>query len=272
MTMRMLDERIHRATQLQLRANDATEPLPAGVCGRLTGIALVYNVEDDYGTVFMPGCLSRTITDKVQQGKVKLFADHGPFTDTHIGTVRDIKDVGDAAIMTADLLDTDAGRKMKEYLEAVLASGGETGLSVGFRPKESEWKQVMNDAGVMIDMVLIYKEIELREISITPVPAVPGTDVTSVRREKGEDDEALLRRALKHILKSLPERDARAVFDEAYATSAAKPDTKDAASTSSAGTSDAAAGAESAKGDTAASELASEEDRVLAVRKAFATV
>lgn len=246
--MKLLKDRLIRATKLEWAARaDGTpmtqDDLGKGVCGRVTGIALVYNVADDYGTMFMPGCLTKTRAEKVDAGKVKLFADHLAYSETHVGVVRSVVDVGDAVVMTADLFDTTAGRAMKEYLEAVLASGGETGLSVGFRAIDREWRDVELANGKR-DTLLIFKEISLGEISITPVPAVPGTDITGVRREPGEHDEDLLRRALRHILRSLPEQDAKAEFDEVYAPGAATTDTEAAPITADAaspeGTSDAA--------------------------------
>ena len=279
-----LNERVFVSTKLELRQAVPVEPgtievpsdLPEGVCGRLTGIALTYSVPDDYGTVFLPGSLDRTRAEAVARGKVKLFADHEPFSETHVGIVRSVEDIGDSAVMTADLFDTEAGREMKEYLAAVLASGGETGLSIGFRPIEKEWR-ADPDTG---EMYCAFKEIALREISITPVPAVPGTTVTSVRHEPGEtDDTLLLRRALRSILVSLPEREARAVFDAVYPINAAgagadPSDTPVApvseASTLASARANAARGTESAtdaSGDDG--ELATMEERLQAVRSAW---
>jgi HK97 family phage prohead protease len=259
-------EHVFVATQLELRAATDAEPLPAGVCGRLTGVALVYDVVDAYGTMFARGCLDKTRTEKVPRNKVKLFADHGPFVECHVGVVRKVEDIGDAAVMTADLFDTEDGRKMKEYLAAVLAADAETGLSIGFRSRGREWRKPESGEG---DSVLVFTEIELGEISITPVPAVPGTDVTGVRKEGAEDedadDPALLKRALRHILAALPEREARAVVDAVYAPGAAKPDTPDAPQpTAGAGTADAE-GAENAEGAS----LATSEERERALRLSF---
>ena len=196
--------------------------LPPGCCAKMTGTALVYNVTDDYGTRFAPGCLAKTVAEKVRPGKVRLFADHEARTRTHVGTVTDIKDVGDTAVMTAVIFDTEAGRAMKEYLEAVTKSGavtgGVTGLSVGFRSREDE--SITIDEGDGPQWACLFKEIELREISVTPVNAVPGTDVLSVRRERGEKDAGLLTRMLARILSEVPESEARAVFDTAYASAA----------------------------------------------------
>jgi HK97 family phage prohead protease len=216
-------------TELVTRAADdtGTDTLPAGCCARMTGVALVYEVRDDYGTVFARGCLAQTVAEKVRPGKVRLFADHEPRTKTHVGTVIDIKDVGDQAIMTAVIFDTEAGRRMKEYLEAVTKSGKETGaatgLSVGFRSREDESTTIEDDEGIE-QWACRFLEIELREISVTPVNAVPGSDVLAVRREPGEKDVGLLTRILARILSEVPESEARAVFDTAYASAADRAD------------------------------------------------
>ena len=237
-------------TEFVTRSADGVgNDIPDGCCGRMTGIALTYGVVDDYGTIFAPGCLAKTTAEKVRQGGVRLFADHDPRTHSHVGTVTDIKDVGDTAVMTAVIFDTDAGRKMKEYLEAVTKSGkvtgGKTGLSVGFRSVEDETVEV--EGGSPWGSTL-FKEIALREISVTPVNAVPGTDVMSVRREAGEKDQGLLHRMLARILAEVPESEAQAVFDTAYA-SAADPAHNDAeptgATPAAAPIADGAAGSES---------------------------
>jgi HK97 family phage prohead protease len=212
-------------TDLVTRAagDTGTENLPAGCCAKMTGIALVYEVRDDYGTMFARGCLAQTIAERVRPGKVRLFADHEPRTKTHVGTVIDITDVGDTAVMTAVIFDTEAGRRMKEYLQAVTASGKETGaatgLSVGFRSREDESTTVDDEDGIE-QWACRFLEIELREISVTPVNAVPGSDVLSVRRQEGEKDAGLLTRILSRILASVPESEARAVFDTVYASAA----------------------------------------------------
>lgn len=265
-------EHVFRQVRLELRvAGKDDAELPKGVCGQITGVALVYSVPDDYGTVFVPGCLAKTRAERVASGKVKLLADHGPFTDSHVGVVRKLEDVGGAAVMTADLFDTDAGRAMKEYIEAVLSSGADTGLSIGFRPIDRVWGEIppemIGERWSKGDQVLFYKEIELREISVTPVPAVPGADVVSVRMQEGETEEGLLGRALRNILRSLPEREARAILDEVYATGAASTDTTAAPPTESgAGTATDAGGAESAKD---APVLATSDQRMTAARQSY---
>ena len=207
---------------------DPADKLPPGCCAKMIGTALVYNTTDDYGTMFAPGCLAQTIAERVRPGKVRLFADHKPETKTHVGTVIDIRDVGDTAQMTAVIFDTVRGREMKEYLEAVTQSGAVTGamtgLSVGFRSREDESITIEDEDGET-QWACLFKVIELREISITPVNAVPGSDVLSVRREHGEPDQGLLQRMLARILSEVPEREARVVFETTYASGADQPDT-----------------------------------------------
>lgn len=195
-----------QATQLELRAEG---DLPPGVVGRVTGIALVYGETDAYGTQFARGSLDRTRAERMSSGKIKLFADHMAITSQHVGVVRSLDDVGDAAVMTADLFDTAEGRKMKEYLAAVMAAGAETGLSIGFVPR----KGMPNPDD---PSVYVFTEIELREISITPVPAVPGAEVAGVRNEEVIDEDFLPEQALRVILAALSEEEARRVFDEVF--------------------------------------------------------
>jgi hypothetical protein len=88
-----------------------------------------------------------------------------------------MEDAGDALLMTADVFDTAEGRAALEYVKAVLASGASTGFSIGFIPRASEMTAVDGQA------VERFTEIELREVSITPMPAVPGAEIASARHE-----------------------------------------------------------------------------------------
>ena len=185
--MTTVTDQTFRAAMLQTVA--LGDDLPPGVIGRVQGIALVYDVVDEHGTVFARGCLARTVRERVAGGKVRLFFDHGgaPVTgmydsSMHVGTVRSLHDVelGDGthgAQMLAELFDTSAGRACYEYLKAVEATGGETGLSVGFVPKGMKSRRVM----VGGDMREQFTEVPLREISITSISSIPGTAVTAVR-------------------------------------------------------------------------------------------
>lgn len=191
----MMPTTIFRAFKPELRDTN----LPTGVIGQVAGIAVMYDTLDDYGTMFGRTSLHRTMKERVAAGKVKLYWDHGdaPLTgfydsDLHIGTVRSLEDVQVepgkwGAYMIADIFDTPKGNEAKQYLQGVLASGGETGLSVGGRAKGIKSEMVSLDG----QQVERFTEFPLREISITSMQAVPNSSVLAVRQEDvlplGED-------------------------------------------------------------------------------------
>ena len=184
---------------LQVRADN----LPPGICGRVTGIALTFDVVDSYRTMFARGCADRTIQRKVTTRKLPLLMDHERSTGAHVGVVSSMTDTGPALMMAADLFDTADGRAALEYAKAVIASGASTGFSIGFRPMRSEMLTVDNEP------VERFTEIELREVSMTPMPAVPGTDVLGARTESDvadpmRSDVQLLEVAAKAALNALP--------------------------------------------------------------------
>lgn len=187
----------HSVTHLELRAAD---DLPAGVCGRIQGVALVYDSVDWYGTMFAPGCMARSIADRVNSSKVNLFLDHTKQVRCHVGVVRSMTDVGDTCVMVGDLFDTADGRLALEYCKAVIAAGAETGISIGFIPRKGE---IVKDATGITTGNYRFNEIELREESITPVPAVEGALVTGARHEDENDPEVMVT-ALRSIVASLP--------------------------------------------------------------------
>lgn len=163
---------------LQVRAEAA---LPPGVAGRVSGVALTYEVVDSYATMFARKSVKRSIDNRVAARKVPLMMDHEYTSKAHVGVVTMMEDVGDTLVMTADVFDTADGRAALEYVKAVLASGASTGFSIGFIPRTSEM--------VTIDgrSVERFTEIELREVSITPMPAVPGAEIASARNDAADD-------------------------------------------------------------------------------------
>lgn len=171
----------------------AADPLPDGVVGRVEGIALVYDVIDSYGTMFARGALGDAPA-RAGRGEIKLYWDHGNAlsgsysTDDHIGVVRTLEDVdlpsGQTGVrMAADLFDTLSGRKAHEYLRAVAATGSETGLSIGGRFDGDDMDIEEHDG----ETVLVFRRVELREVSVTAMPAVPGAVVTFVRQRARQD-------------------------------------------------------------------------------------
>ena len=185
---------------LQVRAES---DLPAGVAGRVAGIALTYEVVDSYDTMFARGAAKRSIDTRVAARKLPLLMDHERSTRAHVGVVTAMEDMGDALLMSADIFDTAEGRSALEYVKAVLASGASTGFSIGFIPRRSE--------AVLIDgrSVERFTEIELREVSVTPMPAVPGAEVQAARHDEEDaveerSDEELLALAARASLDALP--------------------------------------------------------------------
>jgi HK97 family phage prohead protease len=191
----------------------AESDLPPGIAGRVSGVALTYEVVDSYQTMFARKSAKRTIDNKVAARKVPLLMDHERTSKAHVGVVTEMQDVGDALVMTADIFDTADGRAALEYVKAVLASGASTGFSIGFVPRASEMTTVNGKP------VERFTEIELREVSITPMPAVPGAEVASARNEempeessKRTDDDLLLI-AARVALDALPVEARTALLD-----------------------------------------------------------
>lgn len=206
--LQMLQARIDTAPQLELRAAEGTD---AGFCGRLMGVALPYGVVDTYGTVFKQGCLDRTRAKKVAARKVKLFLDHSYGVRQHVGTILEMPDVAGSAMIVAGLLDTPQGREAKEYLQAVLASGSETGLSVGFYCRKEESGEVDGRK------VTVFTEIELDEISITPRQSVPGAVVTGTRAEAlalEAEEVPIAERTFRLLAEALPSERVAAIVAE----------------------------------------------------------
>jgi HK97 family phage prohead protease len=173
--------------------------------------------------VFARGCAKRTIDTKVKARRVPFLMDHEREVDAHVGVVASLTDTGDGLVMVADLFDTEAGHAARDYVKAVMAAGAVTGLSIGFVPKRTEMAVV---DGKTVERFL---EIELREVSLTPMPSVPGTDVLGARSDKStpdvpeqlrdpvRTDRDLLMIAARTALDALSVTDRQAVLD-AYAS------------------------------------------------------
>ena len=259
---------------ITLRSAEEDGGLPDGVCGRVLGTALRFDVVDDYGTMFAPGCAARSIAQRVKGRKLNFVLDHDRGVRSHVGTVTAMDEVGNGYALTADLFDTEDGRRAKEYVRAVLASGGSTGLSISFRPHRSEIVAVPGSKG----QVERFTEIELREVTLTPFPAVPGADVLAVRREAAglplariSDPDDLVVEVARATLRAMTPED-RARFLAEMATDPARSRASSAA-TPPAGTDPArTVPATTPTGGTAAAQdkpAATMEDRLRAVRASF---
>lgn len=254
--MKTLAEKRYHLSDATLAVRAETE-LPEGIAGRVSGIALTYDQVDSYGTMFSRGCAKRSIDTRVKAGKLPLLMDHERSTRAHVGVVRSLEEVGDALVMTADVFDTAEGRAALEYVKAVLGADASTGFSVGFVPRQSESVKV---DGVSVER---FTEIELREVSITPMPAVPGADVLGARNEAeapeaDRSDDELLVLAARLALEALP-AELRGVILGAYAD-AAIPAPVPASSTDT-----------RANDAPDAPRVASMDERIAAVRRSFST-
>ena len=196
--------------RLELRAEG--DALPAGIAGRVAGVALTYDVVDTYGTMFQRGCANQSVATKVKARKVPLLMDHDRSVASHVGVVAGMSEVGDTLVMVADLFDTPDGRAALEYVKAVMAAGASTGFSIGFVPRASQ--RVMVDGAP----VELFTEVELREVSITPMPSVPGTAVTAARADEPvmdevvRDERTLLVLAAEVALRALADSDRQMVW------------------------------------------------------------
>lgn len=244
--------------------------LPAGVCGRMQGIAMVYDQVDWYDTIFARGCLDKSITERVFARKVNVFADHIKQVRCHVGVVSDARTIGDSVVVTIDLLDTADGRVMLEYARACVAADIETGLSIGFIPRRGE--MVKDPAGIATGQYR-FLEIEWRETSVTPVPAVPGTMVTGARNEDGEPgtEDELTADEIRAILSTAPQDRLNEVLIEmgyARSTDNAASDTPDADATPPEDTPVAESSNEEADEEVRFMPF---EERIAALRASFAT-
>lgn len=266
---RPLELATHR-TQITVR-DAADGDLRPGTCGTIMGVACVYNTPDYYGTMFAPGCFAKTAAQKISAGKVKLFTDHEWETRSHIGVVRSFTDAGMSVIMEADLLDTEDGRAAKEYLAACMAAKAFTGLSVGVFEREGALA-----TGPDGSPVWAFTECELEEVSTTPVPAVPGSEVLTVR-SRPPDTQRLLRVALGGIIAALgPDVVAEQlrILAESRATTEAHRSTATAEARNAAGhtppDSDRIGEPRQGISERQGTALASLDDRLAAVRASFA--
>lgn len=275
--MMLAPERAYRATSL---APVDTTTLPPGVVGRLGGIALVYDVVDSYGTTFARGALTRTMRERVATGKVKLYWNHGDAhvtgaydTDLHVGVVRRMWDEQRGgqyvAMLEADLFNTEEGRKAHEYLKAVHAAGGETGLSIGMMPGTLK----VDQRTTTIDGVECVRitECGLREVSIVSEPSVPGTAVTHVRAETAPPPDEIDYTPLLHTICEHVGADAFRAMTGAVLGDATDPTDSDAAGDCNADADSDAAPVDSPANDEPAATLyASMDERLLAYRRLYA--
>ena len=138
----------------------------AGSDGRtLTGLAVPY----DTPTEIVPGfneIIARGAIDLA--ARPSLFYRHGE----PIGVVTEMTDTADGLEITARISDTSQGRDAA----TLVADGAITALSIGFF--EREWQDVETQDG----FTRTQTKIDLREISLVPIPAYDDAQITSIRQ------------------------------------------------------------------------------------------
>lgn len=140
----------------------------AGGDGRtITGLAVPY----DTPTEIVPGW-----TEVIARGAIdltarpSLFYRHGE----PIGIVTEMTDTADGLEITARISDTTQGRDAA----TLVADGAITALSIGFFEREWEDKETQDG------YTRTQTAIDLREVSLVPIPAYDQAQITSVRERK----------------------------------------------------------------------------------------
>ena len=137
----------------------------AGDGRTLTGLAVPY----DTPTEIVPGfneIIARGAIDLA--ARPSLFYRHGE----PIGVVTDMTDTADGLEITARISDTAQGRDAA----TLGADGAITALSIGFF--EREWQDVETQDG----FTRTQTKIDLREVSLVPIPAYDDAQITSIRQ------------------------------------------------------------------------------------------
>lgn len=129
--------------------------------GQIRGVALPYGVKDSYDTIFDAGCVSNA------SGKVKLHRSHNP--DTPIGFAMLREGMGSLEY------DAEVFKDLPEVLPTweMIKRGLFDGVSIGFDVKDSYYDPVED--------CVHFRRIEIMELSVVSIPAVPGATITEVR-------------------------------------------------------------------------------------------
>jgi HK97 family phage prohead protease len=144
--------------------------------GELELRAFAYNVLDDYRTVFLPGCATRSL-DK----RLPVFAWSHDVADV-IGRATAWRDTPTGPVVVGRL-DVDARVPRALQALAQVESGTITECSIGFsatragkraptKAEEERWPGVE----------VVYTDIDVYEVSLVFAGAVPGSEVLALRR------------------------------------------------------------------------------------------
>ena len=140
---------------------------------RLTGMAVPYNTETDIAGVFKERFAKKAFDKRIDKGAVMLANHDGlPFASVR-GNTMSFEERKDGLYFDAslDMRDRDA-----ESMAVKIERGDLRGVSVGFRAEKQNWNEDYTEREIL--------EARLMEISITPFPAYPTTDVAIATRDR----------------------------------------------------------------------------------------
>lgn len=141
--------------------------------GVFSGIAVAYNVVDEYRSVFLPGCFDESLAQRMPA----ICWSHA--WNDPVGIVTGWDSLAEGLAIVAQLDDPDAVPRARQAW-AQLRSGSMTDLSVGFSHVERR-EPTPDELQRFPGCGEIIERAQLDEVSIVMRGAVPGSQVTGTR-------------------------------------------------------------------------------------------
>lgn len=157
--------------------------------GTFTGYASTFGDVDAYGDTFARGAFRKTLADAPMR---PLLWAHNP--GEPIGTVELREDGRGLRARGRLILEVERAREA----HALLRAGALKGLSIGFVPRKYTWRDDGEGR--------VFKEVELAEVSLTPLPANPKAVVSEVRSKRPADAEAETKEVAKMDLQEITQK------------------------------------------------------------------
>jgi HK97 family phage prohead protease len=150
----------------------------------IQGYAAIFDEVDYDNDIITKGSFKRSIDNQIAQGKVLLLNRHitdGGNVAEAIGTIVEAKEDDIGFYIKAELFDTNAAEEARLQ---VLKAPNAFGMSIG-------WKQTPNNRKEKEDGGFIYNEINLKEVTLTIIPAQGGTIGTLSAKEENKIQEQI---------------------------------------------------------------------------------
>lgn len=159
-----------RRRVLDVRATDDAK-------GIVVARVLTYNVVDDYGSVWLPGCLTRSLNQHLPIFQ----ASHSLGVSETIGRAISWQDSAQGPVVTFRL-DVHPDVPLARQVYAQLKSGTLTDVSIGFsRVPGGTRMPTSEDRKRWPGVTELFSDVDCYEVSQVPVGAVPGAEVLDVR-------------------------------------------------------------------------------------------